>query len=485
MTAATPYVAQKCEFVPDLAYTWRPYANPKLIIRPIEQRDALFVIDPWTQRWAIVTPLAVRLLQESRGRKRLAEIARDLAQDRDVPLDANGISALAAELAEEGLLFATEEEHRASGLPVYNKSDLIGFHLEITNACNMTCEHCYVSSGRKMPNELTFEEICRTIDMLPAFSGKRIALSGGEPAVRKDCGDIIEYCAVTCGHDVDVYTNGKKFPRALSERIRAVNARGLGNVRIQMSLEGATAETNDFVRGAGSFAYAMESLRAWQELGLGQAVVLFVCVTKHNIAEIDALIRIAEKHDVGMLVFSQWQKQGNAQNTPWAAIAPPTDEWVAAGEKLLQYSNPRLRVFGNFFGDLNNNEYGRYSLDRPLFPKHIYFYNAFPRITPVGDVFADQLWVDESWILGNVREMSLDACFESPKFYMQLSEMRLRTAVIQECRDCDWVELCQGGSPGHTYAEYGSMNEKDLFCESRIRWFQRYVEHQVRRTFAA
>jgi radical SAM protein with 4Fe4S-binding SPASM domain len=183
-----------------------------------------------------------------------------------------------------------------------------------------------------------------------------------------------------------------------------------------------------------------------------------------------------------MLVFSQWQKQGNASSTPWSLIAPTLEEWVTVGEKLLNYNNPRLQVFGNFYGDLHNTSCGSFSLDDALFPKHLYFYNAFPRITPQGKIFADQLWVDPEWIIGDVQTNTLDKCFESPKFHEQLELMRKRAQNIDKCQSCEWRSLCEGGSPGHTYAEYGHMNEKDLFCDARIYWFNRFVEHKIKQT---
>lgn len=334
--------------------------------------------------------------------------------------------------------------------------------------------------GKEAARELTLDQIHATIDMLPPFSGKRIAISGGEPVVRKDLLSIIEYAARDCGHAIDLYTNGWKFPSKVADRINELNNETGGMIRLQLSLEGSDAETNDAVRGKGSFDQALKSLEMFQRSGLNRSVVIFVCVTKNNIGQIDSLIELAERFDVSMLVFSQWQRQGNAAGTPWATIAPSMDEWVRAGEHLLKYNNPRLSVFGNFYGDLNNNEFGRFSLDRRLFPKHVYMYNSFPRISPNGDVWADQLWVDPDWTLGNVADGDLNDCFETAKFYEQLERMRSRKEKISECRQCEWRDLCEGGSPGHTFAEYGHMNEKDLFCDSRIYWFNRFVEYNVR-----
>ncbi len=335
------------EPIPDFAFGWRPFANRDLI--RINARGATkagtLVIDPWTQRWIVAEEPVVRLLELADGVTRFSQILRDLYSNVASKHPKLGYAALAQQLAEHGLLFNCRESHRDAGGPVYNESMRVGIHLEVTNACNMTCEHCYVASGKKLADELSLDEIKLTVDMLPAFTGKRIALSGGEPAVRKDIAEIIDYCVLARGHDVDLYTNGKKFPRVLAEHIRDINRRSQRNVRIQVSLEGATAATNDAVRGSGSWTAAQATLDMFGELGLNRNVVLFVCLTRDNIGELDQIIKLAEERDVGMLVFSQWQKQGNASNTPWESLAPDVANWVEAGEKVLAYRSPRLTGF--------------------------------------------------------------------------------------------------------------------------------------------
>ncbi|WP_170230534.1 hypothetical protein [Roseibium hamelinense] len=75
----------------------------------------------------------------------------------------------------------------------------------------------------------------------------------------------------------------------------------------------------------------------------------------------------------------------------------------------------------------------------------------------------------------------MEKAFQNPKFHAQLEMMRERTKYIDDCKKCRWHDVCEGGSPGHTHAEYGHMNEKDLFCDARMYWFDRYVEHQSRK----
>lgn len=462
------------------AYFKRPFVAPNLIRRAVdvggERLD--FTIDPGTQRWAILDPRARRFVAHADGKTRLVDIVSAVEPD----ICEHDALALLDQLTAAGLVFSNMREHRQASLPVYNYADPVGLHLEITNACNLSCKHCYVSSGQALPNEMTDEEIYKAIDLLPPYSGMQLAISGGEPITRKNCMEFVRYAAMTCGHKVDLYTNAWKFPRRFAEIIREINRSAIGHVRIQMSLEGAKGQTSDMVRGAGAYSEAMKSLDMFKELGLAPDVVLFVCVTRNNIDEFEEIIELAEKNGIGQLVFSQWQRQGHASNTPWTSIAPLTHQWISAGERILAYRNSNLRVFGNFHGDLRNAPSGRLDLDADLFPKHVYFYNAFPRITPEGDILADQLWVSPDWFLGNVKDgVTLESAFHSAKFHAQLEMMRDRTRHIEECRQCLWHDLCEGGSPGHTHAEYGHMNAKDLFCETRMYWFDRYVLHHAQK----
>lgn len=441
---------------------------------------AAIVIDPWTQRWAVVASEAVPLLRLADGAKTLQQVAERAMQcgladyaDQEV------IRGLLEQLRDAGLVFSTRQHHAVSGHPVYSQTEIQGLHLEITNACNLACLHCYVSSGTKLPNELSTAELRSVIDQLPPFSDRVLAISGGEPAVRKDCMELVEYAVCERGLRVDLFSNAYKFPRKFAERLAAINEVGPGSVRLQVSIEGATAATNDAIRGDGVLAQIDSSMQMFRQLGLSRSLRVFACITSANVREVPAMVELAERWGVGEISFSQWQRQGNAAETPWETIAPTTEEWCRAGEYVLSYSNARLSVSGNFFGDLNNDTRGRFSLDAGLFPKHLYAYNAIPRVSPDGQIFADQFWTEPGWSLGNIRDMSLQEAFETPRFHEQLAAMRDRRNTVGRCRSCPWLDLCECGSPGHTHAEYGDLNHPDLFCEPRMYWFERYAEHQI------
>ena len=113
---------------------------------------------------------------------------------------------------------------------------------ELTYACNLACEHCLSSSGRRDPRELTTAE-CRTvIDELQRMQVFYVNIGGGEPTVRHDFWELLDY-AVDHGVGVKFSTNGV---RITPERARQLAATDY--VDVQISIDGATAEVNDAVR---------------------------------------------------------------------------------------------------------------------------------------------------------------------------------------------------------------------------------------------
>src|SRR5258706_16386616 len=122
---------------------------------------------------------------------------------------------------------------------------------ELTYACNLSCVHCLSSSGRRDPRELSTAECKAVIDELERMQVFYVNIGGGEPTVRPDFWDLVDYATA---HHVGVKfsTNGVKIDQNRAEQLAESDY-----VDVQISLDGATAEVNDAVRGPGSFAMAI------------------------------------------------------------------------------------------------------------------------------------------------------------------------------------------------------------------------------------
>jgi len=125
---------------------------------------------------------------------------------------------------------------------------------ELTYACNLACVHCLSSSGRRDPRELSTAECKHLIDELEALQVFYVNIGGGEPTVRADFWELVQYATA---HRVGVKfsTNGSRITPEAATRLAASDY-----VDVQVSLDGTTPEVNDAVRGPGSYATALRAM---------------------------------------------------------------------------------------------------------------------------------------------------------------------------------------------------------------------------------
>ncbi len=163
---------------------------------------------------------------------------------------------------------------RPSGTPLVERFQLgldapICLTWELTYACNLACTHCLSCSGRRDPGELSTEECMRVIDELEAMQVFYVNVGGGEPTIRRDFFELLEYATA---HHVGVKfsTNGTRITRRVADRLA-----GSDYLDVQISLDGATrggqrcrARTGLLRRGAaGDGAPGRGRLRGVQALG--------------------------------------------------------------------------------------------------------------------------------------------------------------------------------------------------------------------------
>ncbi len=79
--------------------------------------------------------------------------------------------------------------------------------IEITNMCNLNCQHCYADSGKKRSNELSTEQILKLIDDFAEMGVLQLFLTGGEVFTHPDAIKIINH-ARTKPFSTQIFTNG-------------------------------------------------------------------------------------------------------------------------------------------------------------------------------------------------------------------------------------------------------------------------------------
>jgi mycofactocin radical SAM maturase len=296
---------------------------------------------------------------------------------------------------------------------------------ELTYACNLACVHCLSSSGRRDPRELTTAECRAVIDTLQRMQVFYVNIGGGEPTVRPDFWELLEY---SIAHQVGVKfsTNGIKLDASAARRLAATDY-----VDVQISLDGATADVNDAVRGAGSYDTALRAMANLAAAGF-RGFKLSVVVTRHNVSQLDSLAKLADDHGA-QLRLTRLRPSGRGADVwpdlhPTAAQQRELYEWLTAhGDRVLTGDSFfHLSPYGQPLPGLNMCGAGR----------------VVCLIDPVGDVYACPFAIHENFLAGTVRQPGgFEAVWrESPLF----ADLR-RPQAGGACRSCGSFDSCRGG----------------------------------------
>lgn len=315
---------------------------------------------------------------------------------------------------------------------------------ELTYACNLSCVHCLSSSGRRDPGELSTEECKAIIDELQRMQVFYVNIGGGEPTVRSDFWEIVDYATA---HQVGVKfsTNGIKITPEVAQRLAKSDY-----VDVQISLDGATAEVNDQVRGLGSYATAMRAMHNMADAGFTGFKISVVC-TRQNIGQLDEFKAIADRFKA-QLRLTRLRPSGRGADV-WDELHPTADQqrelynWlVANGDTVLTGDSFfHLSAYGAALPGLNLCGAGR----------------VVCLIDPIGDVYACPFAIHEEFLAGNVRsEGGFQEIWRNSDLFARLRNPQSGGA----CTSCAFFDSCKGGCMAAKFFTGLPLNGPDPEC---------------------
>ena len=129
--------------------------------------------------------------------------------------------------------------------------------------CNLRCDYCCVRSSPTAPRrELGLARVQRIAREAAELGVKEIFVTGGEPFLLEDIGEILAACAAAA--PTTVLTNGILFNGRRAETLQALPH---DRIVLQISLDSATPELHDLHRGPGTWARTREGIQRARALG--------------------------------------------------------------------------------------------------------------------------------------------------------------------------------------------------------------------------
>ncbi|MFB0560137.1 MAG: radical SAM protein [Candidatus Lokiarchaeia archaeon] len=307
--------------------------------------------------------------------------------------------------------------------------------LKITNECNLKCLHCSSDSGLPLRNELTLEEIQNLIGELAQIGVKRVTLSGGEPTIRKDFWDILDYLD---GEDIQVslFTNGFFLDRRFVARLSDLNVSG-----VRISIDGGVAGTHDKIRGVeGSYTRAIKAVKRCSEAGLMVVIVSVIMI--NNFSEIRKIIQLAERNHA-LAYFRRFHPVGRGLKNMHLMPSP---------EDLKNATS----IIGCYYGEDLIREMINYL---ELVGGWCYIGNRIC-IEPDGNVV---LCPSLPYVMGNIRKISMKEVWNKIK-NSKICDMIRERRIAGKCGNCSYIKVCGGGCRADAYGLTGDILSEDPLC---------------------
>ena len=155
----------------------------------------------------------------------------------------------------------------------------------VTNSCNSSCKHCYASYYRRdKSSDMTTEQAKKLISDFYENGCQRISFAGGEPLLRKDIGELIDYVN-SLGMSSALNSNGILVPKFIPI-LRKLDT-------LAISLDGRP-EHHDIFRGKGAGDKSLEGVKRAAESGI--CVHTNTVLHKYNLNDIDYILDLASQY---------------------------------------------------------------------------------------------------------------------------------------------------------------------------------------------
>jgi radical SAM protein with 4Fe4S-binding SPASM domain len=311
----------------------------------------------------------------------------------------------------------------------YQYSAPLRMDLALTFKCQNNCVHCY-AGGPHETAELNTSQWKEVIDRLSQIGIFILTFTGGEPTLREDLSELLQY-AQNKGMVTGLITNGRKLKDI--EYVKTLEKVGLDFV--QVTLESHQPKVHDLMTAAEG---------SWKETvaGIKNAVHSQIYVTtnttlsKYNAPEFLKTIDYIKELDVAAFGCNSLIYSGKANAVSQEFALP-----IEALKELLPKIRDKAQQLNLKFLWYTPTQYCRLDpLQLGLGVKSCTATMINMCVGPNGDVYPCQSYFES---LGNILVDKWEKIWNHPLAV----KIRNREYVEPKCKDCAQLQVCGGGCP--------------------------------------
>ncbi len=318
--------------------------------------------------------------------------------------------------------------------------------LDITNACNLKCIHCYHPNHNNI-GALNINQWFDVLDQIKDLLAKlylepEFTFCGGEPLLSKDLPLLIDRInTVWRQPKIAILTNGTILSKKHFEFLKP------NQVEFQISLDGPNDVTHDKVRGNGNFLKSIGAIKLLVENGYNVSCLSVLSSNSFN--SIQDFFILASGLKVKKMSFERFVTQGEGEKLYTNGMDKPL-EGISLKNALEQIYRYSLQ-----YNISTNTDVPLYCLiDDRLGHHNMVGHNGIV-IDYKGNL---RVTSRTNYIIGNILSEGLSKMYLNDPLLLSF-----RTGNIEECGDCKYYNRC-GGSRNASYAKHRNFLKKDPGC---------------------
>lgn len=336
--------------------------------------------------------------------------------------------------------------------------------LEITNGCNLRCRHCnvLVKRGLSHKDDLTTNQCLNLIDQLKDLGVVMLIVTGGEPFFRKDFLKIVKH-AKSKNMCLYIHSNGLLIKDTDIKLLKNILHPKLDT--IQISLDGATKETNEKIRGKNTFDKTINIMYKLIQADIN----VFVNFTpiKENFFELPKIFKLCESLGVSQFLCGKFQ----VNDPVHLSLVSPEYEMLKAISETIDLAKDSRTKFSFEYNlsiiDMTCSLFAEKYLDKFVPSNSDKILKCTDDLNRISISYNGKVGICTKacncpeFSLGDIKKNSLkdiwDRRFDNIIYKGRPAEKTL-------CKACKYLDYCQGGCPIISYEQTGDMNSIPLKC---------------------
>ncbi len=332
----------------------------------------------------------------------------------------------------------------------------------LTNACNLFCQHCYSSANISRTGEISIEDIQKQIPFLKQAGVKVLILSGGEPLIREDIFDIAELF------------NKNGFITTLSTNGLLINEKNIHSIKDSFSYVGISIDgdesTHDKFRGMrGAFKRSMEAVRLVKSAGVKVGIRFTLSSTTEK--ALPFIFELVEKEEIPKLYISHLVYSGRGKNLTQTEKSNYRRKVEFIIDKAFKYVENNISidvVTGNNEADaviLYEKFKNRYPDKAKILYDNLKRWGGNQAGVRIFDIDYRGYVKPDTYFpikLGNIYEKDFYQIINSNSILTKLREYP--RSIKGKCSHCEYLEICNGSSRSRAYAVYKDILTEDPDC---------------------